>query len=229
MRSRRGNPEAGSSLILALAMITIVSVAIVAVLGYATTSLRTVTTIREQRDTSYAADGAIETAVASLRKLPDEGAVGSGDPANPLPCKGFDYPAAGKAPAVSVKCDVIGERGPGIPGDTMPPFALWSLAGDITAAGTTLYVGGPVASNGSINVGTLDASGYVVESSGGCSGTIVVLSPDDNKCGEQSNPDPGYPSRPPPDTGNLDNFNPDGICTGSGATPSSGEIRPPST
>ena len=64
-------------------MITIISVAIVAVLGYATTSLRTVTTIREQRDRAYAADGAVETAIASLRKLADEGAVGSEDPADP--------------------------------------------------------------------------------------------------------------------------------------------------
>ena len=72
-------PNAGSSLILALAMITIISVAIVAVLGYAATSFRTVTTIREQRDRAYAADGAVETAIASLRKLADEGAVGSDD------------------------------------------------------------------------------------------------------------------------------------------------------
>ena len=98
----------------------------------------------------------------------------------------------------------------------MPPYALWSVGGNIDAGGTTLYVGGPVSSSGSINVGTLDASGYIVQSAGGCSGTIVVLDPDDNKCGGQSAPDPDYPSRALPDTGNLDNFNPPPICDGGG-------------
>ena len=210
MRSRRGHPEAGSSLILALAMITIISVAIVAVLGYAATSLRTVTTIREQRDRAYAADGAVETAISSLRKLADQGAD------KEQPCSTVDYTAVGQAPAVTVSCEVVGAGGPGIPGDTMPPYALWSVAGNIAAGGTTLYVGGPVSASGSINVGTLDASGYIVQSGGGCSGTIVVLDPDDDKCGEQSAPDPAYPSRPPPDTSDLDNFNPPGICEGGG-------------
>ena len=159
----------------------------------------------------------METAIASLRKLADEGAVGSDDPDGPLlPCTGLDYAAVGKAPAVTVSCEVVGARGPGIPGDTMPPYALWSVGGNIDAGGTTLYVGGPVSSSGSINVGTLDASGYIVQSAGGCSGTIVVLDPDDNQCGGQSAPDPGYPSRPLPDTGDLDNFNPPPICEGSG-------------
>ncbi len=98
----------------------------------------------------------------------------------------------------------------------MPQYALWSVAGNIAAGGTTLYVGGPVSASGSINVGTLDASGYIVQSGGGCSGTIVVLDPDDDKCGEESAPDPAYPSRPPPDTSDLDNFNPPGICEGGG-------------
>ena len=84
-------------------MVTIISVAIVAVLGYAATSFRTVTTIREQHDRTYAADGAVETAIASLRKLADEGAVGSEDPDGPLlPCSSLDYAAVGKAPAVTV-------------------------------------------------------------------------------------------------------------------------------
>ena len=186
MPSRRRDPERGSSLILALAMVTIISVAIVAVLGYAATSFRTVTTIREQRDRAYAADGAVETAIASLRKVADEGAVGPDDPRPALPCTGLDYAAVGKAPAITVSCEVVGARGPGIPGDTMPPYALWSVGGNIDAGGTTLYVGGPVSSSGSINVGTLDASGYIVQSAGGCSGTIVVLDPDDNQCGGQS-------------------------------------------
>ena len=98
----------------------------------------------------------------------------------------------------------------------MPPYALWSVGGNIDAGGTTLYVGGPVSSSGSINVGTLDASGYIVQSAGGCSGTIVVLDPDDNQCGAQSAPDPTYPSRALPDTGDLDNFNPPPDCEGGG-------------
>ena len=236
MPSRRRDPERGSSLILAVAMITIISVAIVAVLGYAATSFRTVTTIREQRDRAYAADGAVETAIASLRKLADEGAVGSDDPDGPLlPCTGLDYAAVGKAPTVTVSCEVVGARGPGIPGDTMPPYTLWSVGGNIDAGGTTLYVGGPVSSSGSINVGTLDASGYIVQSAGGCSGTIVVLDPDDNQCGAASAPDPSYPSRALPDTGDLDNFNPPPDCeagarsSGPASTPKRACSRSPTT
>ena len=95
----------GSSLILALAMITIISVAIV----------RGARLRGDELPHCYYADlGAARPRVRRRRcrrdrhqrdcdKVADEGAVGPDDPEDPpIPCTGLDYAAVGKAPAITV-------------------------------------------------------------------------------------------------------------------------------
>jgi hypothetical protein len=59
--------EAGQVLLLAMAFIMFVGVIGVALLGYATTSLRATIKLRDVRDSEFAADGAVDGAINALR------------------------------------------------------------------------------------------------------------------------------------------------------------------
>ncbi|MFN8028523.1 MAG: hypothetical protein U0W40_19830 [Acidimicrobiia bacterium] len=224
---RRGESERGASLVIALAMIMIISVAIVATLAYAVTSLHTISVVKEQRNISYAADGAVNTAIQKLRNSSTEGAnVAAG---SACLAGGFSYTANNKT--ATVTCSVVSSRGPGQPGVNAPLYALQSVGTDASEVGileTTggsqnkkIIVGGSIASSSpavastySINVINLQAPGYSVFANGACNGTIVVTDPaTDRKCNSgQTYADPGYPAQPLPSTSSAANFNPQPDC-----------------
>ena len=159
--------ESGASLIIALAMVTVISVALVAALGFGTSSLKTVASISTQRLTAYSADSAIDTAIQTLRINSTSGTTAAG-----TACPTVAYPATGLQPAASVACTVVAARGKGVPGVSMPPYAIWALGTSASEPGLysspSLTVDGPIASNSpangtngydSVQVGTLDLVG----------------------------------------------------------------------
>ncbi len=118
---RRSDSEAGASLVLALVMIVVIAVAIVATLAYASTSLHTVSVIKTQRQTLYAADGAVQTAIQVARRDGDAGAA-EGNCGSLQ--SGLQYPSVGDQPPVSVSCEVVAARGIGVPGVDFPPYTI---------------------------------------------------------------------------------------------------------
>ncbi len=215
--------ERGASIVLALAMITIVGVSLVALLGYATTSFSSVTAVESQRTAGYAAEGAVQTAIQVLRADAAAGATLGA-------CPTVTYPAGGGQPAVPVSCAVDPPVGSGVSGNTAPPYALWSVGQsasetgiELANSGTTL-VAGPVTSNSpatgassvdSMEVGTLDLTGYAVQARGTCTGTYTVSAPSDKQCSTgQAYGDPAYPSQPLP---SLTTLNPLPTCAASNA------------
>ncbi len=211
------------SLIIALAMVTVLSVALVGALGFATASLRTVSVVSQQRATGYAADGAVQTAIQALRYNATAGSTAVG-----TACPSTNASAVGAQPAVAVTCQVVQTYTPG--GASLPTYALWAVGSSASEIGINinaatfgpLSLNGPVASNspavgaGGINSvavagGTLDLSGETLNATGTCSGTITVTVPADKKCSTGTNyPDPGYPSQALPA---LTSPNPSPKCT----------------
>lgn len=225
-RHRTVRPETGASLIIALAMVTLISVALVAALGFGTSSLRTVAAISDQRAKSYSADAALQTAIGALRADATAGSTAAG-----TACPSEDSAAAGTAPAVAVTCQVVASKGTGGPGDTMPSYAILALGTSASEAGVdltptgTVTVKGPVGSNSpgagspnSVAAGTLDVSGFTLDAAGTCSGTITVTTSTDKRCSTGATiADPNYPSQVSADPPNLTLPNPTPICAATNA------------
>src|SRR3569832_916006 len=76
--------QAGSSLLLAVGFVAGIGIIVVALLGYASSNVKSEKAFRKQRDTHYAADQAIETAIEWARDQPTVAT----DPAvtTPSPC-----------------------------------------------------------------------------------------------------------------------------------------------
>jgi nitrate reductase NapE component len=207
--------EDGTSLILALAMVTLISVALVAALGFSTASLRTVSVIGSQRTSVYSADAAVQTAIQAMRYNATAGTTAAG-----TACPSVDSAAVGLQPAVTVTCQVVVPRSTA----TMPAYSILSLGNLATESGIkltatgTVKIAGPIASNSpaiaatnSVSAGILDLSGYSVDANGTCAGTITVTTPTDKRCSTGlSYADPGYPSRAIPSP--LPTPNPPTIC-----------------
>jgi Tfp pilus assembly protein PilX len=68
--------EDGAALLIALAFLVFFGLVIAAVLGFAEASVRVTGHLREQRDTVYAADGAMDGAIQLARMDPSVGAFG---------------------------------------------------------------------------------------------------------------------------------------------------------
>ena len=186
---RRGDPEAGASLVLALIMIVVIAVAIVATLAYASTSLHTVSVIKAQRQTLYAADGAVQTAIQARAEGWGRGRRRKGT-------------AAASRADCSIRPSVTSRRcrsrarwsrrgGIGVPGVDYPPYTILTTGGGIDAgASSGLVVGGSISSGAGIAGSGLDLTGYSAVASGSCSG-IIVSDPADLMC-------PGRASLIPP-------------------------------
>lgn len=94
LRARLGD-ERGAALLLALGFLVFFSLVIAAVLGFAEASVRNTTNLREQRNTVYAADGAMDGAIQYARSHPEVGAFGA------TPCITYTVTLNGKAASVS--------------------------------------------------------------------------------------------------------------------------------
>jgi hypothetical protein len=106
MRSRiRRGDDSGSSLIFALIIITVVALAVSALLSFSDTSVRTTVALRNQASQAYDADGAAQVAINQLRKDNFGGAAGGCNSTNTVVLPNF-YPAVGTASAASaaVRC-----------------------------------------------------------------------------------------------------------------------------
>jgi hypothetical protein len=218
-RFRVQRSETGASLIIAMALVTLISVALVAALGFASASLKTVTVISDQRAAAYSADGSVETAIQALRYNATAGTTAVGSVCPPVA-----YASAGSQPAAAVTCSVAASGSASGPNAVMPPYAIWAVGNSAAETGVkvttgTLKVNGPVASNspatgaGAIDSvsGALDVSGSTLDATGTCPGSITVTSPADKRCSTGSTfPDPGYPSQP---IGTLGAPNPSPTCT----------------
>jgi Tfp pilus assembly protein PilX len=231
---RRCSGDGGASLIVALAMIMIVSLALVALLAYVSTSLRTVTAVRDQRNDSYAADGAVDTAIQFARQNPTLGGTATS-------CDNWSL-TLGTATAT---CQVVTSRDAGtITAGSRPPYALWSVGTSDAETGLVLnksgclQVGGPIVSNsgagatpgvsasnidlreppnasGGCGAATTYTGGFTVRARGTCVGTIYVFTAADQQCATgQQYPDPGYPSQTLPA---LTNPNPAPVCAATNA------------
>ena len=225
-RYRTVRSETGASLIIALAMVTLISVALVAALGLGTSSLRTVAAISDQRAKSYSADAALQSAIGALRTDASAGSTAAG-----TACPNEDSAAAGTAPAVAVTCQVVVSKGTGVLGDNLPNYAILALGTSASEAGVdltpsgTVTVKGPVASNSpgtgspnSVAVGTLDVSGFTLDAAGTCSGAITVTTPTDKRCSTGTTiADPNYPSQVSVDPPNLNVPNPTPVCAATNA------------
>jgi hypothetical protein len=196
--------ETGASLIIALAMVTLISVALVAALGFASASFNTLGVIGSQRATAYAADGAMQTAVQTMRTN--------------TACPTVNAAAVGGQPAVAVACSVVQSATP-----IAPPNALWSVGNNASEVGinfagsTALQMNAPVASNSTIAVaagGSL-SSNYSVSARSTCTGPITVTTPGVKSCGAAASyADPVYASEAAPA---LTSPNPAPTCTANGA------------
>jgi hypothetical protein len=215
--------EAGGSLILAMAMVTLISVALVAALGFATASLHTVSVIGTQRANTYAGDGAVQTAIQALRYNSTAGTTAVG-----TACPSVSTAAVGAQGAATVTCQVVQTYTPG--GPSVPPYAIMAVGANAAEAGISvnaatygpLDINAPLASNSpavgtsgvnsvAVSAGTLDLTGYTLDARGTCTGTITVTTPaTDKRCSTgTAYPDPGYPSQTLPA---LTTPNPAPVC-----------------
>jgi Tfp pilus assembly protein PilX len=191
----RHDGERGSSLVIALAMISVIGVSLVGVLNLASTSFKVVTAIRDQRTSAYTADAAVQTAIGIMAPSATAGTTAAGTSCLTTPAA-ITYTPPNAQPAASVACTVVQPRDAGLAAK-MPPYALWtgSDGASLTPTGT-VNTAGPVASNGTISAGSLDAGPFTVQATGACTGNITTFAPADETCATgQPYADPGYPSQ----------------------------------
>jgi hypothetical protein len=209
--------DTGATLVLALIVITVVAVAVGALLSFGDSSVRTTVALRSQAATIYGADGAAQAAITALRRSPFNNntssptypkCFGAGANDDTLLLNNF-YPGTtgGAASSAAVECTAdpsTGAAGGLVPITTAnkPGNAILTLgtnAGEdglnIKALSPTIpfLVHGSVVSNSNIRVanGSLE-SNVGVYAHTGCSGTIVSTPPPD--CAAGTVADPGYSS-----------------------------------
>ena len=198
LRRRLAADESGATLIIVLLLVTVVSLVIGATLSLTDTSIRTTLAVRSQAGNSYAAQGAVDAAINTLRTGSYDNDVNS--PSYPK-CFGNTatsdtlvlpnfYPASngGAASSAAVSCSPdpnSGAAGPQVPinSNNKPGNAILTLGRNPAEDGLNVkplsntipfVVHGGVVSDSNIRVsnGTLQ-SNTTVTAHTGCSGTIV--------------------------------------------------------
>jgi len=129
----RERSEEGSVLIMALIFITVMGVVVGALVNLAGVDMRNSNGTRQQRQTVYAADGAVQTAINTYRQ-------------NPV-CPLATQPPASNGTTVTVTCSATPTSPPGGAPTNVPPFALMALntAGEGingASSATTSVIGG---------------------------------------------------------------------------------------
>lgn len=194
--------ERGTSLVLALAFITLFGVGAGVLAQFGAVSFQTVKSVRDQRAAVYAAQGAVDTAIDFVRGNSSLGTNGGSCPTLSFPAAAghaINATCAGQAPA----------GGGGGSGASFPSQALLTMATgseDGITVGSTLpgnvKIGGPVFSNSGINAnsifnqGGIDSGNYPLIARGSCQGNITGK---DAQCdvgpgGHPEGNDPNYPS-----------------------------------
>jgi hypothetical protein len=208
----RAGDDSGAALILALVFITVVAIAIAALLSLADTSLRATVALRGQAADSAAADAAAQIAINNLRHGTYVGLPGSCFGASATTTlTNFYQPQTGAADSATVSCsEDLTNSVPSI-NTTKPGYALMALGNNpnetgilnMTNNGGVIKTQGAVGARSNIDVfhGELRAAGNVVASA--CSGTITILNPPGGvqACGPAAGAsiiDPNYAAPDPP-------------------------------
>jgi hypothetical protein len=150
--NRRGWPlgDDGVMLLAVLLFVTVVGLALAALIPYTRAGLAEAVTARDVRSTQNAIDGAMQGAIANVRRDAEQGNERSGrcDPYNAAP---YLTPVINSAVNVQVTCQ--NALGPGSPsGPDVPPYAIVATAGDVVVDGNhTLAVDGGMYVSGKID------------------------------------------------------------------------------
>jgi hypothetical protein len=216
---RRLDPsdDTGATLVLALILITVVAVAIGALLSFGDSSVRVTVALRSQAADSYGADGAAQAAITALRRSPFNNdtssptypkCFGAGITDDTLLLNNF-YPGTNGASASSAAVQCTADPNSGAAGglvdislDNKPGNAILTVGQkpgedglNIKALSSSLpfLVHGSVVSDSNIRVtnGSLE-SNVAVYAHTGCSGTIVSTPPPD--CAAAIVDEPDYSS-----------------------------------
>ena len=180
LRQRCHRDEEGSALIFALILVSILGIGIAALLTFADTSIRATVGIRAQGANAYAADGAVQAAIQSIRTNASAGIDPqfTGNVNNcTVPTVGVD----GVTPSVTcIGMTNSGQPGAAVNSSNTPGYALVLLGTSVTETGFSqasnnmLQVSGSVYDNSTISVspGTLRVSG-TVQANGTCNGQTI--------------------------------------------------------
>lgn len=198
----RRRDERGSSLLLVLVVITVIGVALSALLSRTDSAVRVSKSLQDQTVASYAADGAMEAAINNLRNSGYNGESGQrcfglSDTLSLILFNGVDSAAVTCKPdpkQVVVHCQNSSEC-------NRPDNALLTL-GQIPGedglavdqpADSTLRIHGKVVSNSSVAVAAGKLSASALSARGGCSGDLLG-NPLCNLSTLPGGEDPAYPS-----------------------------------
>jgi hypothetical protein len=213
---RRLNPadDTGATLVFALILITVVAVAIGALLSFGDTSVRTTVALRDQAAGIYGSDGAAQAAITALRRSPFNNNTSSltypqcFGTTDTMQLPNF-YPGTTNNPASSATVTCTADPNSGADGglveinpDNKPGNAILTVGTNAAEDGLNIkalnnsfpfLVHGSVVSSSNIRVtnGSLK-SNVAVYAHTGCSGTIVSIPPPD--CAAGTVDDPGYSS-----------------------------------
>jgi hypothetical protein len=213
---RLAEDDSGASLIIVLLLVTVVALMIGATLSLTDTSIRTTIAVRGQAANSYAAQGAVNAAINTLRTGSYDNDVtspsypkcfGSTATSDTLVLPNFYPTRTGVASSAAVSCSPdpsTGAGGPQVPinSDNKPGNAILTLGTNASEDGLNVkplsstipfVVHGGVVSDSNIRVsnGTLQ-SNTTVTAHTGCSGTIVANPA--AVCNAGTVADPDYPS-----------------------------------
>ena len=185
--------DRGTSLVLALVFITVVSLVVMTVLAFADTSMKSTIALRGQVSETAAAEGAAQVAINALRKGTYNGnSVGCFGATSTLPLNNFYQRPGGSQDSARVTCEL--DPSLGSAPVVMPQHALLTFdpgngifppIGLIVAgygSGNSLRVAGAVHSNSTINLLTTPLAGNITASGPitarrGCSGGAGTYSP----------------------------------------------------
>jgi hypothetical protein len=107
---QRLRDEDGQALLIALAFLIFFGLIIGTVLWFAEASVRATTQLREQRDTVYAADGAMDGAIQYARSHPEAGAFGTFATCSSLGCVPcINYSATLNGKTATVTCESLAD------------------------------------------------------------------------------------------------------------------------
>ena len=163
LRQRCQLDQTGSTLILALIFLAILSVGAAAILTLADTSIRATLAVRAQGANSYSADGAVQAAINNIRSAKDVNG-------NLLGTNGaYTTPTGGNnCPTLNLTVDGVVSQVTCQPADTSgqvtlvnnpnndPQYAVLTMAGISEASNNTISIGGDVFADSNINLSNAD-------------------------------------------------------------------------
>lgn len=144
--TRRQNDDAGSVMLIALVIVTIVGLLLTVIISFANTGVHAASQFADERRVGYEADGAVKGAINLVRGRSSAGRAGGSCPT---------YTPAAGASGVTMLVECVGLPGSGGSFDDQPPFALLmtgTASGEgITETGnSTLTVDGGVYTRGDL-------------------------------------------------------------------------------